>query len=259
MAHLIPNRSHTGSLLAPSALAMVALTLSTALTPTVRAADLDALDNLGQGEFKALSEDLGAALSYKSLAPAATLGITGFDLSLSVTGTSLESLDTWKTATGDNDIPSTLPVPMLRLAKGLPLNIDVGAFYLQIPDSNIKLYGAEARWAFIEGGALTPAVSLHATYSKVTGVDQLDFKTKSVDISISKGFTVITPYAGVGQVWTDATPLAEAATAGLKKESLKQSKVFGGLSFNFGLPVIALEADQTGGITSYGAKFGLRW
>lgn len=219
------------------------------------ASDIDNLQSLAQGEFHALTEDLGAALSYKSLSPAKALGVTGFDLSLSVTGTSLESLATWDKATGGGDIPSTLPVPMLRLAKGLPFNIDVGAFYLAIPDTNLRLYGAEARWAFIEGGVATPAVSVHGTYSKVTGVDQLDLNIKSLDVSISKGFTVITPYAGIGQVWTNATPVGVP----LRGESITQTKYFGGLNFNLGLPNIAVEVDQTGDITSYGAKFGLRW
>lgn len=236
--------------------ALVGTLVSTLATSLAVASDIDSLQNLGQAEFKALSEDLGAALSYKSLAPAATLGVTGFDLSLSVTGTSLDSLATWDKATGDDDIPSTLPVPMLRVAKGLPFNIDVGAFYLAIPDSNVRLFGGEARWAFIEGGIATPAIALHATYSKMTGVDQLDLNTKSVDVSISKGFTVLTPYAGIGQVWTNATPVNVPLLHG---ESITQTKYFSGLNFNFGLPNIALEADQTGGITSYGVKFGLRW
>ncbi len=235
--------------------AAIASTLISTLTPA-HASDIDALQTLGQSEFRGLTEDLGAALSYKSLSPAAALGVTGFDLSLSVTGTSLESLATWGKATGDDSIPSTLPVPMLRIAKGLPFNIDIGAFYLAIPDSNVRLYGGEARWAFIEGGVATPAVSVHGTYSKVTGVDQLGLNTKSVDVSISKGFTVVTPYAGIGQVWTNATPVGVPA---LKDESITQTKYFGGLNFNLGLPNIALEADQTGGITSYGVKFGLRW
>ncbi|MGE0189742.1 MAG: hypothetical protein AB7Q04_10620 [Steroidobacteraceae bacterium] len=226
------------------------------LSTPAQASDIDALQTLGQAEFKLLTEDMGAALSYKSLSPAAALGVTGFDLGLSVTGTSLKSVAIWEKSTGGDSIPNTLPVPMLRVAKGLPLNIDVGAFYLQIPSTNIRLYGAEARWAFVEGGVATPAISLHATYSKVTGVDQLNLKTTSMDLSISKGFAVITPYGGIGQVWTNATPVNVPL---LKSASITQTKYFVGLNFNLGLPNLAFEADQTGGITSYGAKFGLRW
>ena len=223
-----------------------------------QASDIDTLEDLSQAQFKNLSEDLGAALSYKSLAPAETLGITGFDLSLAVTGTNLAAAQDWKAASDGNSVNSTLPLATLRLAKGLPFNIDVGAFYVAVPSTNIKLYGAEARWAFVEGGTLTPALSLHATYSKLTGVDELDLHTNSVDVSISKGFAVLTPYAGIGQVWTNVKPLGDAATL-LSSESITQTKYFAGVNINFGLPNIALEADQTGGVTSYGAKLGLRW
>ncbi len=238
-------------------LLLVGTTLTGALSGTlVNASELDTLKDLSQSEFHALSEDMGAALSYKSLSPANALGITGFDLSLSVTGTSLDSTAIWEKATGGDSIPSTLPVPMLRVTKGLPFNIDIGAFYTAVPNSHVSLYGAEARWAVIEGGVTTPAVSVHATYSKATGVDQLDLNTKSVDVSISKGFTVITPYGGIGEVWTNTTPIGIPT---LKGESITQTKYFAGLNFNFGLPNLALELDQTGGLTSYGAKFGLRW
>jgi hypothetical protein len=238
---------------------VVAAVLALTATIPAHAADIDSLNNLTQGEFHALTEDLGAALSYKSLSPAKALGITGFDLSLAVTGTQLDNVDVLKKASNDSSVPSTLPLATLRLAKGLPFNIDVGAFYLAVPGSNIKLYGGEARWAFVEGGVVMPAISIHGAYSKVTGVDQLGLNSKTIDISISKGFTVITPYGGIGEVWTDATPMGDAATVGLSKESITQTKLFAGLSFNLGLPNIAVETDKTGGITSYGMKFGLRW
>lgn len=237
---------------------LLASVLATTATYSLSAMadDLDTLQNLAQGEFHSLTKDMGAALSYKSLAPAETLGITGFDLGLAVTGAKLDSVAAWEKASGGDSIPSTLPIPTLRLAKGLPFNIDVGAFYTAVPSSNIKLYGGEVRWAFVAGSTAVPAIALHATYGKVTGVDQLDFNTKSVDVSISKGFTLLTPYAGIGEVWTDATP---NGVPGLRKESITQTKVFGGVNINFGLPNIAVEVDQTGSVTSYGAKFGLRW
>lgn len=224
-------------------------------TPS-HAGDINTLEALSQDEFRLLTEDLGATLSYKSLAPASTLGITGFDLSLAVTGTSLDHQGLYEKASGGSSIPGTVPVPTLRVAKGLPFNIDVGAFYLAVPSSNIKLYGGEVRWAFVAGNAVLPAIAVHGVYSKLTGVDQLELNNKSVDISISKGFALFTPYAGIGKVWTNATPVNVPT---LNRETITQTKAFVGLNMNFGLPNLALELDNTGGITSYGAKFGLRW
>lgn len=221
----------------------------------VWAAEINTLGALVQPEFKLFSEDLGAALSYKAVIPAEPLGITGFDLGLEVTSTEMKSSALWSKATGGGSAPSSLIVPKLHVHKGLPLNIDVGAFYSAVPTTNIKLYGGELRYAILEGGVAMPAVAIRGSVSKLTGVDQLSFGTKGLDISISKGFAMFTPYAGLGRVWVDSTP----NVVPLVKESFRQNKVFVGGNLNFGLMNLALEYDKTGSAQSYSAKLGFRF
>lgn len=225
--------------------------------PTHAANNLDNLGALAQAEFRALSEDLGSALSYKPITPAEPLGVTGFDLGIEVSGTRMsKSEQAWKTATGNSSGVGTLYVPKLHISKGLPLDIDIGAFYAAIPTTNIKLTGFELRYAPLPGGVATPAVAVRASYTKLGGVDQLAFDTRGLDVSISKGFAMLTPYAGVGQVWVSSDP---AASTGLSGESFTQSKVFAGVNINLGMTNIALEGDKTGGASSYGLKLGFRW
>jgi hypothetical protein len=220
------------------------------------ASNIDNLKALSQSEFRALSEDLGAALSYKPLTPTTPLGITGFDVGLAVTATKIKNSDLLqKAGAGDH---STLPVPSLRLNKGLPLDIDVGLMAGAVPGTNIRLYGGELRYAFVSGGAALPAIGIRGSYTKLTGVDQLDFNTKGVDLSISKGFLMFTPYAGVGRVWAASTP-KDIPPPGLSKESFSLNKVFVGFNLNFGLTNLAFEGDRTGKATSYGAKLGFRF
>src|SRR5258708_2773214 len=78
---------------------------------------------LNQSDFHALSEDLGAALSYKPLTPTAPLGITGFDVGIAVTDTKLQNSAVFAKAGADI---SNAAVPSLRVNKGLPFGIDVG-------------------------------------------------------------------------------------------------------------------------------------
>ena len=218
------------------------------------AADINQIQTLTQDDFHKLSQDLGAALSYKPLTPTAPLGITGFDMGLAVTATSIKNSDVLKKAgAGDH---STLPVPSLRLNKGLPLNLDVGVMVGAVPGTNVRLYGGELRYAIVSGGAATPAIGVRGSYTKLTGVDQLDFDTKGVDLSISKGFLMFTPYGGIGKVWASSTPNGIPA---LSKESLSLNKVFVGANLNFGLTNLAFEGDRTGEATSYGAKLGFRF
>ena len=220
------------------------------------ASNIDNLKALSQPEFRALSEDLGAALSYKPLTPTAPLGITGFDLGLAVTATKIENgALLQKAGAGDH---STLPLPSLRLNKGLPLDIDVGLMVGAVPGTNIRLYGGELRYAIVSGGAALPAIGIRGSYTKLTGVDQLDFNTKGLDLSISKGFLMFTPYAGVGKVWAASTP-KDIPPPGLSKESFSLNKVFVGFNLNFGLTNLAFEGDRTGKATSYGAKLGFRF
>jgi len=204
-----------------------------------------------QSDFKAFSEDLGSALSYKPVTPPAPLGITGFDIGLEVTSTKMRNLDI---ATGSS--MTSLVVPKLHVYKGLPLNIDVGAFYSAVPTTNIKFYGGELRYAILEGGVALPAVGIRGALTKLTGVSQLALTTKSLDVSVSKGFAIFTPYAGIGRVWVDSTP---DAASGLTKETFQQGKIFIGGNVNFGLMNVALEYDKTGTAPSYSAKLGFRF
>jgi hypothetical protein len=207
-----------------------------------------------QAQFRALSEDLGAALSYKPLTPAAPLGITGFDMGIAATVTKLENSAVLKQAGGGDH--SSVVAPTLRVNKGLPFDIDIGAMYGAIPGTDIRLVGAELRYAIVSGGVAMPAIGLRGSYTRLTGVDRFEFNTKGVDLSISKGFAMITPYAGVGKVWVSSTPEAVPALA---KESFSLNKVFAGINMNFGVTNVVLEGDRTGDATSYGMKVGFRF
>jgi len=231
----------------------IAVSLLAVSLPAV-AGDINQLQNLSQSEFRALSEDLGAALSYKPLTPTAPLGITGFDLGLAATATKLKNSDALAKAGGGNH--STAAVPSLRLNKGLPLDIDFGLMAGAVPGTNIRLWGGELRYALVSGGAAMPAIGIRGSYTKLAGVDQLGFNTKSVDLSISKGFLMLTPYAGVGKVWVASTA---NGVPGLSKESFSLNKVFAGVNLNFGAINFAFEGDRTGKATSYGAKVGFRF
>ena len=223
---------------------------------SLAANDISTLGDLTQAEFRILSEDLGSALSYKPVTPAEPLGVSGFDVGLVVSSTDMKrSSQALSKSSNNGSSIRNLYVPKLQIAKGLPFNLDIAAFYSSIPSTNIKLFGAELRYAILAGGVATPAVAIRGSYTKLSGVAQLAFDTKGLDVSISKGFALFTPYAGIGRVWTSSTP----NVAGLAAESFSQGKVFGGINMNFGLTNFALELDKTGSANSYSAKLGFRF
>lgn len=241
---------------------LMAAGMMLAAAGAVQAADnIDTIGNLAQDGFKKFSEDLGAAFSYKAIIPAEPLGITGFDVGIEASQTTLKNEQYFDLACGGCGLDSII-VPRLHVHKGLPMNFDVGLSYASIPNSNVKLTGAELRYANVEGGTIMPAVATRATYSKMTGVDQLDFETMGLELSISKGFALFTPYGGIGYNWVTSTPnniTSNVSGLTLEEEKFNQTKYYVGLNMNLGLINFDIEADQTGDAQTYSGKVGLRF
>jgi hypothetical protein len=219
------------------------------------AQEIDRLQTIGQAQFRLLSEDLGAALSYHAQIPAEPLGITGFDFGVGITATKMENAAILQQVTSDNS-DATIYVPTVRLHKGLPAGFDIGLTYASIPGSNITYTGGELRYAILQGGVASPAIAVRGSLTKLSGVDQLSLDTRGVDISISKGFAFLTPYAGIGRVWVESDP---RGTGGLRTEKFSLTTVFVGLGMNFAVLNLNLQADRTGDASSFSAKLGWRF
>lgn len=213
--------------------------------------NINNLPALTQGQFHDLSADLGAVLTFKQLQSAEAEGITGFDLGLDLSSTNVAHAAAWNTATSGSGV-TTIPMARVSLSKGLPFGFDIGGFYSGATNSNIKDYGAELRYALVDDGVFTPAVGLRAAFSKLTGVSQLSFQTKSLSLSVSKSLGPFIPYAGIGRVWINSNP--DAAT-GLQDENFTADESFVGLAFEFGVH-LALELNRTAGNNTYSVKLG---
>ncbi len=226
---------------------MSLLTLLLCIT-TARAADIEIINPL-QETFRGLSEDMGAAYSYKGLNPAEPLGILGFNLGVVGSYTSVENEQLITDLTGQ-DI-GELGAVGISATKGLPLNIDVGAYYTEDPNTNVSLIGIELRYAILEGSAATPAVGLRAAATQIDGIDSFDFNTYSIDVSISKGLTLFTPYGGIGQVFVKSDP---NAFLGLEDESFELTRIFLGTRVTLLPFAFTGEVDRTGDNTSFNLR-----
>lgn len=223
--------------------------------PGVLLADsLGALGNLNQDRFEELTEYLGAATHYKGVTPAEGLGIIGFDIGIVFSSTDIDN-DLFDDASEGSFDGSDFNLARLQLHKGLPFGLDIGASVAQGIDNDATILGAEVRYSLLDGGVVSPSLGVRASYSVVEGLDDLDVNNAALELSISKGFLMLTPYAGVGIVRTTADPAAET---GLSEESVDLEKLYVGLTINLGL-AITLEADQTGDIETYTAKAGIRF
>lgn len=200
------------------------------------------MESVGTETFKDFIREAGSVTVYRSIAPAEPLGITGFDISAGVSAVDISKED-WDGIV--KDAPDFVPVPRIQLRKGLPFNLDVGAFYSQIPDSNIELWGGELQWAVLEGTTATPALALRAHYSTVEGVDDLELETYGVDAVVSKGVAFFTPYAGVGLVRINGEYTGDSAALreNLGDHDFTETRYFAGLQATLLLLRLTAEAE----------------
>ena len=202
-----------------------------------------------------LTEDLGAALSYKAVTPAEPLGLIGFDIGFEITGTKLAGIETWGAAIGSTDL-SILPLPKLHIHKGLPMGIDLGFVYSKVPSTDIAFAGGEIRYSFVSGNVALPAVAVRGTYTTLLGIDEAELTTKGVELTVSKGFLMLTPYGGIGKVWADSS---FDTVAGNVTGEADMFKWFVGLNLNLGLMNLVYETDMTGESQSHSIKMGFRF
>lgn len=225
---------------------------------TAMAADTIDLGGAGasptpQSDFRTIVGDMGGAFNYKALNPAEPLGLIGFDVSLNATYAQVTDEDAWKRLTGESiDQIGSIGV---KVSKGLPLGLDVSGFYNVVPGTDASFMGAAVAYSIEEGGIISPALAVRLGYTKAEGIEDFEFETKSIDFTISKGFAILTPYAGIGQVFINGTPTTATAKAIVKEEDFSETRVMAGLKISLGIQLV-LEAEKTGDVESFSARVG---
>lgn len=226
------------------------------------AADISFQSGMTQQLFQDFSKYAASVLVYRAVEPAAPLGLTGFDVGIEVTATSLDSgKDYWKKAFQNSDAPSYVMAPKLHVQKGLPFDIDVGLVFSQVPSTNIQYWGGELKYTAYKGGVLLPAIAVRGTYSQLFGVDQLDFKNYGLELTASKGFGIgikIIPYASIGQNWFESAPKNLPLGIALGKENFSLIRYAAGAQLQLTIFSITAEADYLQ-VPSYTLRAGLAW
>ncbi len=216
--------------------------------------DLVLNPSIGQGDFNTVVDELGAIAAYNPIAPAEALGVTGLDLGLSISRYDL-SRSAWDSAMRDGSAPSTLTMSRLHARKGLPFGIDIGAAWSKSTSGDVSVFGGEVRKALLEGSTVTPAVSLSGHYSQLTGVDDLDLAAYGIDLGISKGFALFTPFAGIGQIWVDGSENVDSLS--LSDRNTSQTRSYLGMRVGL-LPFLSVTAQADfAEINSYSLRLNL--
>lgn len=233
------------------------LLASLALAGTANAADTIGIGGAAptQATFRTILGDMGGAFNYKALNPAEPQGLVGFDVSANLTYAEVSDEAAWFAATGENI--EQIGSVGVKISKGLPMGLDVSGFYNIVPGTDASVLGAAVSYSIEEGGLIAPAVAVRLGYTKGQGIEDFDFETKSIDFTVSKGFAMLTPYGGIGQVFIKGTPTSFRATNtfGLQEEDFSETRVFAGFKLNVGMQ-LAVEFEQAGDIETISARIG---
>lgn len=216
-------------------------------------ADID-VGLLSQTDFRTLNTDLTASFAYKALFPLGSAGAGGPEFGLEIASVTVAHPDVWATATGGTRV-DTLVITKLRIHQQLAPGFDMGGYVGTVSDSNMRIAGAEVRLGLLRESGGSPSVALRASYSQVSGIDQLQFETYGAELTAAKSFGAFTPYLGAGQVWSHSRP---DSSSGLTDDSDSLTRYYAGAHLNLGQTQMSAEFDRTGEVDTVSLRLGVR-
>jgi hypothetical protein len=228
---------------------------------SVQAANsIDKLNFSSQEKFSDFAKDLTLALDHKPMVPAEPLGVTGFDIGVAISNTkfsnsSLNNVDLLP-------VENALQMLNVQAHKGLPMGFDVGAAYSVGVGGNISTLAYEVSYAILDGSVALPAVAVKYTAtSLLDGVSVLSYKSSAFEIGVSKGFAILTPYAGIGLVSSTVDPDgANLSAATLTKVvATDVTKTYLGVNVNLTAFDLLLDVTNIGDASTTSFKLGFRF
>jgi hypothetical protein len=221
------------------ACACVFLLVATAL-PALAA---DVRPDAPEADFREFNRRFAMAAYNYPRHGAAPLGLIGFDVYAdAAVDRSFGDEDFAGTVLDDDLAGDALLVARVGARKGLPGGINLGLSYGRALETDIKLISGELQWAIIQGGTLTPALSLRLTGTRTSGSETYDLDQYGAELLLSKGFTVVTPYVGAGFVRSEGS--LDSSLGRTFKDSQTRGMVYGGVTLSLLLPKITVEIEK---------------
>lgn len=163
-----------------------------------------AIDAEGRSKFRSLMSELGVVMSPRLPMPAGTLGFAGFQVSGELGITEISHRKTfWNgvRAVSPQNPNSARPDAALTTAgislrKGIWFpapSLELGGGVVNLLDSQMLSWQAYAKLALHEGfhDLPIPSLSVRGAFALVTGTDQVNLRTLSLDVLVSKAFGVL--------------------------------------------------------------------
>jgi hypothetical protein len=196
-----------------------------------------------EADFRAFNRRFAMAAYHYPRHGAAPLGLIGFDVYAdAAVDQSFGDEEFVGTVLDDDLTGDMLVVGRVGARKGLPAGINIGLSYGRALETDIRLISGELQWAIIEGGTLSPALSLRLTGTRTQGSEVYDLDQYGAEILLSKGFTVVTPYVGAGIVRSEGS--LDSSLGRTFKDSRTRGVAYAGVTVSLLLPKITVEVEK---------------
>ncbi len=214
------------------------------IDPNIKDCSMVIDPTLTQGQWNKFTKQVGAIITFKSLASAEPLGKMNFIVGIDYAYTPIDQHDlAWiNTFTHpDEDCPlgDAITYPIIRARMGVSDNIDVGAYWTSAPEANYGMVGGELKYKFLQESEKLPAAAVRASVSLLTGVDDYNLNVYSVDLIASKKFGMLTPYVGIKESFAVGTETTSKVD--LDKESILITQGYVGVAYSIWMLTIAAE------------------
>lgn len=194
-------------------------------------------------DFREFNRRFAMAAYHYPRHGAAPLGLIGFDIYAdAAVDQEFGDEEFVRTVLDDDLTGDLLTVVRVGARKGLPAGIDIGLAYGRAIETDIELISADVQWAILDGGALSPALSLRVTGTRTMGSDVYDLDQYGAEILLSKGFAVLTPFVGAGVVRSVGS--LDSSLGRTFEDSETRGVLYGGLTLNLLLPKITVEVEK---------------
>jgi hypothetical protein len=204
------------------------------IDPSVNSCSMVIDPSLTQAQWHTFTRQAGAMVTFKSLAPAQTLGKMNFRVAIDYASSPVDQHDpAWiNTFTHpDENCPlgDAIIIPTIRASMGVSDNIDIGGYWTAAPGANYGIVGGEFKYAFLSESEKSPAAAVRASVSILTGVPDFNMNIYSVDLMTSKKLAKFAPYVGLRQSLVIGTETTSKVNLNQERQTITQG--FAGVAY----------------------------
>lgn len=197
---------------------------------------------LTSSEFETFTADVGSMLRFRQLGDPATLPKGQVDLGVQYASTSF-------------DDPVSFPQVAARF--GVSDRVDVGAWGGVNLDSEYGIAGVDTKIALLRQSNGRPvSVSIRPSLTSLIGPSEVWIGTASIDLSVSRAFGTMSPYAGVAT--STSLGVERSDDVDFDPATPDESLAYAGLAFRWRTVSLAAEV-QKGNDVSYAFRIGTRF